>query len=90
MSEPQGSEGTTRRLPVIEKDTPGDPGSGPGRAAPVVPGPPPAADGTGHRFWSARRIPAAVVARPGGGRAGGGGGRNGVPGGARAPPAPPA
>ncbi|MER5601374.1 DUF6286 domain-containing protein [Streptomyces sp. NPDC002265] len=65
MSEPQGSEGTTRRLPVIEKDTrgdPGDPGSGPSRSAPVVPGPPPSADGTGHRFWSARRIPAAVVA----------------------------
>ncbi|MPY36639.1 hypothetical protein FNH09_37080 [Streptomyces adustus] len=62
MSEPQGSEGTTRRLPVIEKDNPGDPGTGPGRSAPAVPDPPPTADGPGHRFWSARRIPAAVVA----------------------------
>ncbi|MFH9862749.1 DUF6286 domain-containing protein [Streptomyces sp. NPDC017202] len=51
MSEPLGSEGTTRRLPVLEKaaedDTP-------------PPGPAPA-PGSG-RFWSARRIPAAVVA----------------------------
>jgi hypothetical protein len=56
MSEPQGSEGTTQRLPVLEKTAPGDdPGHGP---------PPPAEgqDKREHRFWSARRIPAAVVA----------------------------
>ncbi|MEW1827300.1 DUF6286 domain-containing protein [Streptomyces sp. NPDC088196] len=66
MSEPQGSEdttqGTTQRLPVIEKDT--DPGHGGYTAAsdydpvPVVHD----GDGKGGRFWSARRVPAAVVA----------------------------
>ncbi|MDN0195095.1 DUF6286 domain-containing protein [Streptomyces sp. S.PNR 29] len=53
MSEPQGSEGTTRRLPVIEKD------------AGTEPTPPPEPDrgrsGT-RRFWSARRVPAGIVA----------------------------
>ncbi|MEU1515297.1 DUF6286 domain-containing protein [Streptomyces sp. NPDC005811] len=49
MSEPRGSEATTP-LPVLEK---------PPRA-----GDPPEAHGTGevHRFWSARRVPAAIVA----------------------------
>ena len=66
MSEPQGSENTTQRLPVLEK---GDP---PGRDA-VAPEPPPVLDGTegraegrvdgrSGRFWSARRGPAGVVA----------------------------
>ncbi|MFF7533977.1 DUF6286 domain-containing protein [Streptomyces bobili] len=55
MSEPLGSEGTTRRLPVLDKDrTPEDDVPEP------VPGPEPA-PGSG-RFWSARRVPAAVVA----------------------------
>lgn len=62
MSEPQGSDGTTQRLPVIEKDT--DPGHGGYTAAsdyepaPVVHD----GDGKGGRFWSARRVPAAIVA----------------------------
>ena len=55
MSEPQGSEGTTQRLPVIEKEFDDDLGGG----AP----PPPADEGAREgRFWSARRVPAAVVA----------------------------
>ncbi|MEU3335749.1 DUF6286 domain-containing protein [Streptomyces sp. NPDC002144] len=50
MSEPQGSEGTTQRLPVIER-------------APEAPPPPVVGDhGPEGRFWSARRVPAAVVA----------------------------
>ncbi|MDN3021184.1 DUF6286 domain-containing protein [Streptomyces sp. S.PB5] len=54
MSEPQGSEGTTQRLPVLEKAT--EPDSTP-------PPPPPVLEGGGEgRFWSARRVPAAVAA----------------------------
>ncbi|OQD54501.1 hypothetical protein BM536_021260 [Streptomyces phaeoluteigriseus] len=49
MSEPLGSEGTTQRLPVLDKPAEDD-----------VPAPAPA-PGSG-RFWSARRVPAAVVA----------------------------
>ncbi|MFJ9149315.1 DUF6286 domain-containing protein [Streptomyces sp. NPDC102270] len=60
MSEPQGSEGTTRRLPVIER------AAEPDRRDPAAYGPPPVPDaGTGggeRRFWSARRVPAALVA----------------------------
>ncbi|MFF4498900.1 DUF6286 domain-containing protein [Streptomyces sp. NPDC001401] len=55
MSEPQGSEGTTQRLPVIEKAPGGELDSGP-------PPPPEGEAGREHRFWSARRVPAAVVA----------------------------
>ena len=54
MSELQGSEGTTQRLPVIEKaeyEPPPAPEFEPGREA-----------GREGRFWSARRVPAAVVA----------------------------
>ncbi|MFE7856604.1 DUF6286 domain-containing protein [Streptomyces sp. NPDC101209] len=51
MSEPQGSEGITQRLPVIERAPEEEPDHGP----------PPPAGGQG-RFWSARRVPAAVVA----------------------------
>jgi hypothetical protein len=58
MSEPQGSEGTTQRLPVIER--PADTG-GAYEAPPA-----PAADTGGARssgrFWSARRVPAGIVA----------------------------
>ncbi|MEU0117788.1 DUF6286 domain-containing protein [Streptomyces bobili] len=51
MSEPLGSEGTTRRLPVLDRTAEDD-----------VPAPDPApAPGSG-RFWSARRVPAAVAA----------------------------
>ncbi|MER6424807.1 DUF6286 domain-containing protein [Streptomyces sp. NPDC001137] len=53
MSEPQGFEGTTQRLPVIEKAPADEPAYGP---------PPSGHDGDQGRFWSARRIPAAIVA----------------------------
>ncbi|MGW2828939.1 DUF6286 domain-containing protein [Streptomyces sp. NPDC001286] len=56
MSEPQGSEGTTRRLPVIERAPDDEPEYGP------PPPPPPPPTGSQGRFWSARRVPAAVVA----------------------------
>ncbi|MGV9453231.1 DUF6286 domain-containing protein [Streptomyces sp. NPDC003635] len=58
MSEPQGSEGTTQRLPVIEQAGSDRPGADHD--------PPPLLDKDGHgsegRFWSARRVPAAIVA----------------------------
>ncbi|MFI5675810.1 DUF6286 domain-containing protein [Streptomyces cellulosae] len=61
MSEPHGSEGTTQRLPVIEKAA----GTGGEYEAPPVPGG--GTDETGDaggsgRFWSARRAPAGIVA----------------------------
>ncbi|MGX1269136.1 DUF6286 domain-containing protein [Streptomyces phaeoluteigriseus] len=57
MSEPLGSEGSTRRLPVLEKTAEEDV---PEPATATDPDPAPA-PGSG-RFWSARRVPAAVVA----------------------------
>ncbi|MFR0356550.1 DUF6286 domain-containing protein [Streptomyces sediminimaris] len=55
MSEPQGSEGTTQRLPVIEKAR--------GDGLDQGPPPPPAEEGVHEgRFWSARRVPAGIVA----------------------------
>lgn len=62
MSEPQGSESTTRRLPVLEK--PVENGPGPSAAADAHD---PARtlgdeDGAQGRFWSVRRVPAGVVA----------------------------
>ncbi|MYR42215.1 DUF6286 domain-containing protein [Streptomyces sp. SID5910] len=53
MSEPQGTEGSTERLPVLEK--------------PDDTGPPPETPAEGEqgprgRFWSARRVPAGIVA----------------------------
>ncbi|MFF7445265.1 MULTISPECIES: DUF6286 domain-containing protein [unclassified Streptomyces] len=56
MSEPQGSEGTTRRMPVLEKESEPDP------APPPPPVPQEAEGGHESRFWSARRVPAAVTA----------------------------
>ncbi|MDQ0602857.1 hypothetical protein QF037_007202 [Streptomyces canus] len=57
MSEPQGSqgtEGTTQRLPVLEKAADTDVGEYE---------PPPVPEGAAEgRFWSARRVPAAIVA----------------------------
>ncbi|NUS26983.1 MAG: hypothetical protein HOV92_22525 [Streptomyces sp.] len=52
MSELQGSEGTTQRLPVLEKPTEPDHA------------PPPVLEGEhgNRRFWSPRRFPAGVVA----------------------------
>ncbi|WEH19002.1 DUF6286 domain-containing protein [Streptomyces sp. VNUA24] len=76
MSEPRRSEGTTRRLPVIEKtddtdaDAAGTGGTAAGRAADqsasaaAYDPPPPREDDGGDekRFWSARRIPAGILA----------------------------
>lgn len=74
MSEPRRSEGTTRRLPVIEKTDDTDPagtdGTAAGRdadqsASAAAYDPPPLRedDGGGEkRFWSARRIPAGILA----------------------------
>jgi hypothetical protein len=50
MSEPRSSEGTTQQLPVLEK---------PPEDLPETEAAPAASSG---RFWSARRVPAAVVA----------------------------
>ncbi|WP_338899009.1 DUF6286 domain-containing protein [Streptomyces sp. TG1A-60] len=73
MSEPQRSEGATRRLPVIEKaETADDTADGNGTAhepdqsataaaygpSPVLDGD----DGAEKRFWSARRVPAGILA----------------------------
>jgi hypothetical protein len=64
MSEPQGSEGTTRRLPVIERAAEPDQRDQPASAAAY--GPPPVLEaetgGGERRFWSARRAPAGLVA----------------------------
>ncbi|MFJ9248781.1 DUF6286 domain-containing protein [Streptomyces sp. NPDC101776] len=60
MSEPQGSEGTTQRLPVIEKET--DPGRGGYVPAPDHDPVPVVGDGKNGRFWSVRRVPAGIVA----------------------------
>ncbi|KUL25655.1 DUF6286 domain-containing protein [Streptomyces regalis] len=63
MSESQGSEGTTQRLPVIEKETGPDPLDQSASAASYEPPPPVDDKGGGEgRFWSARRIPAAITA----------------------------
>ncbi|MFE6283767.1 DUF6286 domain-containing protein [Streptomyces sp. NPDC057877] len=63
MSEPQGSEGTTRRLPVMEKPDAGGLDQSASAAA-YEPAPPVlgADGGDGRRFWSARRVPAGIVA----------------------------
>ncbi|MER6348378.1 DUF6286 domain-containing protein [Streptomyces sp. NPDC001595] len=68
MSEPRDSEnrdsenadGTTRRMPLLEKTEPDRNASG----ATQEPPPPPADESGGkeRRFWSTRRVPAAVVA----------------------------
>ncbi|MCC8454428.1 DUF6286 domain-containing protein [Streptomyces rochei] len=73
MSEPQGTEGSTRRLPVVESAAqptgPTDPSDPTGLTGQETPGgdspPPPASDAAGGRagrFWSARRVPAGIVA----------------------------
>ncbi|MEU1853132.1 DUF6286 domain-containing protein [Streptomyces sp. NPDC019990] len=66
MSEPHGTEpsdGTTQRLPVLDRSAPATERD---RSAPGTgQGPPPVLDGEGGRagrFWSARRIPAGIVA----------------------------
>ncbi|MEV5547909.1 DUF6286 domain-containing protein [Streptomyces sp. NPDC052309] len=56
MSEPQETAGGTRRSPVMERETgPGTPGEPP---VPLLDGP----RGRAGRFWSARRVPAGLVA----------------------------
>jgi hypothetical protein len=63
MSESQGSEGTTQRLPVIEKAA--GTGTLDQSASSAAYDPPPAPEGAGggeRRFWSSRRVPAAIVA----------------------------
>ncbi|MGW3726033.1 DUF6286 domain-containing protein [Streptomyces sp. NPDC000851] len=63
MSESQGSDGTTQQLPVIEKEA-AEPELGQSASSAAYE-PLPAADadnGGNHRFWSARRIPAGIVA----------------------------
>jgi len=63
MSEPQGSEGTTQRLPVIERAA--EPDQRDQAASAAAYGPPPVLEGDAggeRRFWSARRIPAGIVA----------------------------
>ncbi|MFC5214954.1 DUF6286 domain-containing protein [Streptomyces coerulescens] len=63
MSESQGSEGGTQPLPVLEKETGPEPLDQSASAADYEP--PPVLDGEGGRegrFWSARRIPAAITA----------------------------
>ncbi|MFE1029513.1 DUF6286 domain-containing protein [Streptomyces sp. NPDC058818] len=57
MSEPQGTEGSTRRLPVMEPVMEKEPAAGTG--PPPDPGP---GSGPAGRFWSARRVPAGIVA----------------------------
>ncbi|MFM9553567.1 DUF6286 domain-containing protein [Streptomyces caniscabiei] len=80
MSEPHGTEGTTRRLPVIEKaaaEAVSDDAAAGGEAAgrdpdqsasasayhpPTAPEGGKGESGGERRFWSARRVPAAVLA----------------------------
>ncbi|MER5926665.1 DUF6286 domain-containing protein [Streptomyces mirabilis] len=67
MSEPQGSENTTRRMPVLEKPDVGPPAEDElGQSASAADyDPRPAVDdasGGRGRFWSARRVPAGIVA----------------------------
>ncbi|MEU6354041.1 DUF6286 domain-containing protein [Streptomyces sp. NPDC047072] len=70
MSEPQGSEGsggfegTTQRLPVIEKAVEPDRTDTDQSASAAAYGAPPALGGESResRFWSARRVPAGIVA----------------------------
>jgi hypothetical protein len=68
MSEPRGTEppepeGTTQRLPVLQKP---ETGTGPGRSAQAAgDGTPPVSESEGGRegrFWSPRRVPAGIVA----------------------------
>ena len=53
MSEPRGTEGSTRGLPVMEKPA----GTGPPQRPPAE-----GERGPRGRFWSARRVPAGIVA----------------------------
>ncbi|MEU2746524.1 DUF6286 domain-containing protein [Streptomyces collinus] len=64
MSEPQGtqpSEDGTQRLPVLDKRETED-GNGPDRSESSAAPEPQGERGRGGRFWSARRVPAGIVA----------------------------
>ena len=56
----EGAEGSTRRLPVMEPGTE-EKAQAPGDGPAPAPGPD-AAHGRAGRFWSARRVPAGIVA----------------------------
>ncbi|MFJ3287875.1 DUF6286 domain-containing protein [Streptomyces sp. NPDC086669] len=59
MSESRGPDGATERLPVLEKDT----GSGDyGQSSSAADYEPPPPAGRAGRFWSLRRVPAALTA----------------------------
>ncbi|MFD5228386.1 DUF6286 domain-containing protein [Streptomyces qaidamensis] len=64
MSEPEGTpppEGATQRLPVVDRQEPEN-GDGTDRSeSPATPGPE-SEGGRVGRFWSARRVPAGIVA----------------------------
>ncbi|MFB7087681.1 DUF6286 domain-containing protein [Streptomyces sp. NPDC056296] len=59
MSEPQGTEGSTRRLPVVEPVMEKETAAGTGPPPDLAPDP---GSGPSGRFWSARRVPAGIVA----------------------------
>ncbi|MHA5053088.1 DUF6286 domain-containing protein [Streptomyces sp. SD15] len=61
MSEPQGSDSTTRRMPVMEKEAASELGQSASAAA-YDPLPTADEDGGQGRFWSVRRVPAGIVA----------------------------
>ncbi|MFJ6526540.1 DUF6286 domain-containing protein [Streptomyces longwoodensis] len=59
--EPRESGDTTRRLPVLQKEREGAPATGPEDQG-TPPDPSEALPARAHRFWSARRVPAGIVA----------------------------
>jgi hypothetical protein len=64
MSEPEGTpppEGTTQRLPVVDRQEPENGDGTDGSESPATPGPE-GGGGRVGRFWSARRVPAGIVA----------------------------
>ncbi|MFE7893964.1 DUF6286 domain-containing protein [Streptomyces sp. NPDC057412] len=63
MSESHGPEGATERLPVLEKTTgSGDDSGDYGQSSSAADYEPPPPAGRAGRFWSARRVPAALTA----------------------------
>ncbi|MEV7064240.1 DUF6286 domain-containing protein [Streptomyces collinus] len=64
MSEPEGTpppEGATQRLPVVDRQEPEN-GDGTDRSESPAAAEPGGEDGRVGRFWSARRVPAGIVA----------------------------
>ncbi|MFD7392509.1 DUF6286 domain-containing protein [Streptomyces sp. NPDC059852] len=63
MSESRGQEGATERLPVLEKTTGSGDGAGDhGQSTSAADHEPPPPAGRAGRFWSPRRVPAALTA----------------------------